>query len=429
MKIKIIQSKLSKVFKNNLFHDTIWVLLAKLFNVVMQALYFVIVARFLGSENYGSFIAVTALASILFPFAALGSEHILVQYVAINRSNFSVYWGNTLLLLLINSSLLTIVLLILSPIIFPQNISRLTILIILLSDLFCLGLFDVSSKAFMAANLFKKFSQLGILSTCGKLLSAFSLAIFFPHPNTLTWACLYLISSAIIALIAILSVNRIVGSAQFNISKLKSEIKQGVYFSISASANNINSSLDKTMLGSMSTLAATGIYGSAYRFIDVGYVPLFALFAASYTKFFQHGSSGIRNSLGFAKKLFPFLVGYALFSLVGYLVFAPVLPIILGDEYADAIAALRWLAPIPCLAAFQMLAADTLTGAGFQKSRSIVQVAAALLNFGLNFILIPHFSWQGAAWATLASDSFRIVGLWIIVIVLYRQEVKMAKSS
>ncbi|AFZ37211.1 polysaccharide biosynthesis protein [Stanieria cyanosphaera PCC 7437] len=429
MQFKIRKSQISKLFKANLFRDTLWILLAKLFNVVMQAIYFVIVARFLGAENYGSFIAVTALASIVFPFVALGSEHLLVQYTAINRSNFPIYWGNTLLLLLINSSLLTIGLLILSPIIFPENISWLTILIILLADLFCLGLLDISSKAFISTNFVKKFAQLGILSTCGKLLAALSLAIFFPHPNTLTWACLYLISSAVIALIGILSVNHIIGSAQFNISKLKSEIKTGIYFSISSSANNINSSLDKTMLGSMATLTSTGIYGSAYRFIDVGYVPLFAIFGAAYTKFFQHGSSGIRSSLGFAKKLFPFVVGYGILSVIGYLVFAPVLPIILGNEYADAIAALRWLAPIPCLAAFQMLAADTLTGAGFQKSRSIVQVVAALLNLGLNFILIPQFSWKGAAWATLCSDSFRMVGLWIIVIVLYRQEVKMAKSS
>jgi O-antigen/teichoic acid export membrane protein len=429
MQFKIIQSKISQVFKTNLFHDTIWILLAKLFNVVMQAIYFVIVARFLGAENYGSFIAVTALASIIFPFAALGSEHILVKYVAVNRASFPTYWGNALLILLINSGLITAILLILSSVIFAENISYLTILIILLADLFCLGLFDASCKAFIASNLVKKSAQLGILNTCGKLLAALSLAVFFPKPNTTTWACLYLISSATIGLVAILSVNHVVGSARFNLSKLKSEIKHGIYFSISASANNINSSLDKTMLANMSTLNATGIYGSAYRFIDVGYVPLMALFSASYTKFFQHGSSGIRSSLGFAKQLFPFLLGYALLSILGYLVFAPILPIILGEEYADAIAALRWLAPIPALAAFQMLAADTLTGAGFQKTRSIVQVAAALLNLALNIVLIPHFSWKGAAWATLTSDLLRMIGLWLIVALLYRQEVKLAESS
>lgn len=428
MKFAILQSKFSQLFKNNLFHDTVWVLLAKLFNVVMQALYFVIVARCLGAKNYGSFIAVTALASIIFPFAALGSEHVLVQYVATNRLTFPLYWGNTLLILLINSSFVTLILLIISPLIFANNISLLTILIILLADLFCLGLFDVSCKAFLATNLVKKSAQLAILSTCGKLLAALSLAVFFPNPTTTIWACLYLISSAVISLVAILSVNRLIGSARFNISKLKLEIKQGIYFSISSSADNINANLDKTMLASIGTLTATGIYGSAYRFIDVGYVPLIALFSASYAKFFQHGSSGIRSSLAFAKKLFPFLAVYGLLSVVGYLVFAPLLPVILGEEYREAIAALRWLAPIPCLAAFQILAADTLTGAGFQRTRSIIQVGAALLNLSLNFILIPRFSWQGAAWATLVSDSLRMIGLWILVMILYRREAKLAKS-
>ena len=70
------------------------------------------------------------------------------------------------------------------------------------------------------------------------------------------------------------------------------------------------------------------------------------------------------------------------------------------------------------------MAADTLTGSGHQKSRSIVQVGAALVNVVLNIILIPLFSWKGAAIATIISDSVRLVCLWLIVFILYRRESK-----
>ncbi len=429
MNLVKIKGKTRNLFRSDLARDTLWMLISKLFNVVMQAGYFIIVARVLGAENYGSFIGVTALASILFPFIALGSEHILIKYVSTDKSLFKTYWGNTLVLLLGNSLAIIAVLLILSPLIFANNISLISIFLILLSDLLCLGLLDISYKALIANARVDKSAQMGILSTCGKLLAALSLAVFFKNPDTNTWAYLYFIASVIMAAIAIILVTKLAGYPRPVFSKLKSNIRQGIYFSISASAQNINANLDKTMLASLSGLSATGIYGSAYRFIDVGNVLLLALSGATYTRFFQHGASGIKSSLGFAKRLFPLISVYAVVSVLGYLIFAPFIPAILGAEYQDAIAALRWLAPLPAIAAFQYLAADTLTGAGHQKARSFVQVSAAIFNILLNLWLIPLYSWKGAAWATLISDSLRLVCLWIILFLIYRQDSQCQHSQ
>ncbi|MBE9167455.1 oligosaccharide flippase family protein [Pleurocapsales cyanobacterium LEGE 06147] len=428
MNFKQISSKLKNLSSKGLVKDTLWMFLAKGSGVVIQAFYFVIIARFLGAENYGSFIGVTALASLIFSFAALGTEDILVQQVSVNKSLFNKYWGNTLFILLGNTSLIIIALLIFSPHIFSANISRITIAMILLADLICLGLLTACYKAFVAIGRVKKLAQLGVLYNCTKLIAALCLVVFFPQPTITIWASLYLASSAIIATVGIILVNRLAGSPRPDFSKIKSEIQQGFFFSIAASANNVNANLDKTMLASMSTLAATGIYGSAYRFIDVGSIVLFSLFSASYPKFFRHGASGIGGSFNFARRLLPFILSFGIVSLIGYLVFAPLVPVILGDEYTEAIAALRWLAPLPFIAAFQFLAADTLTGAGFQKVRSAVQVSAAVLNAGLNIWLIPLYSWQGAAWATLFSDSLRMLCLWLIVAFLLRRE-KQVKAS
>jgi O-antigen/teichoic acid export membrane protein len=422
MNSKQIRAKLNNLFSKGLVRDTFWMFLAKGSGVIIQAIYFVIIARFLGAENYGSFIAVTALASLIFPFAGLGTEDILVQQVSVDKSLFNKYWGNTIFILIGNSSLIIILLLILSPYIFSTNISQITIAMILVADLICLGLLTACYKAFVAVGRVKKLAQLGVLYNCAKLVAAFCLVVFFSQPTITIWASLYLASSAIIAAVGVILVNRLAGFPRPDFSKIKSEIQQGLFFSIAASASNINANLDKTMLASMSTLTATGIYGSAYRFIDVGSIVLLSLFGVSYPKFFQHGASGIRSSFNFARRLLPFILSFGIVSSIGYLVFAPLVPVILGDEYTEAIAALRWLAPLPFIAAFQWLAADTLTGAGFQRVRSAVQVAAAVLNAGLNIWLIPLYSWQGAAWATLVSDSLRMVCLWLIVAFLLRQK-------
>ena len=421
MNLAQIKAKIGSLFRSSLAVDTLWMLLSKLFNVVMQALYFIIVARILGANDYGSFIGVTALASIIFPFLSLGSEHILVKYVSVDRAVFGTYWGNSLVLLTANSTVLTIALLMLSPLIFDSNIGLGTIFLILVADLFCLGILDLGGKALMAVKMVKKTAQLGILSTCSKLLAALSLAAFFDAPDISIWAALYLISSLVITVVIFLLITKSIAYPKAKFPVLKSRIGEGIYFSISGSAQNINTNLDKTMLTSLSSATATGIYGSAYRFIDVGNVVLLALFGATYTRFFEHGASGIKGALAFAKKLLPLLITYAVLSVTGFFVFAPVIPILLGSEFAEAIAALRWLAPLPAIAAFQFLAADTLTGSGHQKARSIVQVSSAVLNVLLNIWLIPLYSWKGAAIATLISDSLRLICLWAIVFILYRR--------
>jgi len=428
MNLTEIKLKITNLFQSSLAQDTLWMLFSKLFNIVMQAAYFIIIARLLGRENYGSFIAITAVANLIFPFVPLGSEHLLIKNVSTNRATFNTNWGNGLVLSTTNGSLFTIILLLLSPMIFPGDVPLGAILLILVADLICLALLDLGYKSLMATNMINKTAQLGILSTCSKLLAALSLVVFFPNPTVASWSYLYFTSSVVMATVTILLITKMLGTPRPIFSELKSNIIQGFYFSISTSANNINANLDKSMLSKISGVGATGIYASAYRFIDVGNTPILALFGATYTRFFQHGASGIRGSLSFAKKLLPILSLYAIASVIGYWLLAPFIPLILGEDYRDAIEALLWLSPLPAIATFQYLAADTLTGSGNQKSRSVVQVGAAMVNVLLNIILIPLFSWKGAACATLISDSLRLVCLWLIVFFLYRREGKQDYS-
>jgi O-antigen/teichoic acid export membrane protein len=419
-----IKTKITNLFQSSLAQDTLWMLFAKLFNVVMQAAYFILIARLLGKDNYGSFVAITAIANLVFPFVPLGSEHLLVKNVSIDRATFSTNWGNGLVLSSVNGVFFTLLLFLLTPLLFPGNIPWQAILMILIADLIGLAILDLGAKSLMAGDMIKKNAQLGILNTCGKLLAALSLVVFFTDPDVVSWSYLYFASSVVMSILTILLITKLLGLPRPVFSELKSNLVQGFYFSISTSANNINANLDKSMLSKMSGVGATGIYASAYRFIDVGNTPLMALFGASYTRFFQHGASGVRGSLNFGKRLLPILTFYAIASVIGFWLFSPFVPKILGPEYQEAVGALLWLSPLPAIACFQYLAADVLTGSGNQKSRSIVQVGSAMVNVILNIILIPHFSWKGAAIATIISDSVRLVCLWLIVYVLYRREGK-----
>jgi O-antigen/teichoic acid export membrane protein len=85
------------------------------------------------------------------------------------------------------------------------------------------------------------------------------------------------------------------------------------------------------------------------------------------------------------------------------------------------VSALRWLAALPLIQVLFYLPADALTGAGYQELRSSLQVGAAVLNVGLNLVLIPRYSFVGAALATLVALGSLAISLWIAVEVMARR--------
>jgi O-antigen/teichoic acid export membrane protein len=101
---------------------------------------------------------------------------------------------------------------------------------------------------------------------------------------------------------------------------------------------------------------------------------------------------------------------------------APVIPHIVGASFTKSVSALQWLCLLPVFRSLHLGAGDTLTGAGYQRYRTVAQIGAAALNFALNLWLIPAYSWHGAAWASLLTDGSLAAGNWIILGWLIRRE-------
>ncbi|KKD36511.1 MAG: oligosaccharide flippase family protein [Limnoraphis robusta] len=420
-----LKYKLIETFQKTLVRDTLWLLISKIFGVLIQATSFILVARSLGAENFGMFVGVSALGAIVLPFAVLGSGDILIQSVSRDRSRFSEYWGKTLATVFVSSLFITTFLVLIAKLFLLRSVPTLVLILILTADILGVTLtFHVTAKAFMAVNMIKQSALVRMMLAVSKFIAALIMAKYFSNPDIFIWSSLYFLSTLIAAFTSVLFVCKLLGKPKFPSLKFTTDLGQGLYFAISESASTINANIDKTMLVSLSTAEAAGLYAAAYRIIDVGSVPIYSILGATYAKFFQHGLSGIKGSLDFAKRLLPVIVLYGIVAAIGFWVLAPFVPDILGEEYENAVGALRWLAPVPFYLGVQYMAADALTGAGFQRSRSIVQVSAAILNVGLNIILIPIYSWQGATWATLSSETFKLILLWILVLSIYKKEMK-----
>src|SRR5277367_1655387 len=92
--------------KSPLARNTTWMILGRGIGLVIQAAYFIEIARSLGATNYGAFVSVVALVGIVWPFASVGGNNLLIKNVARDRSSFAVYWGRALTTTLAFGSLL-----------------------------------------------------------------------------------------------------------------------------------------------------------------------------------------------------------------------------------------------------------------------------------------------------------------------------------
>jgi O-antigen/teichoic acid export membrane protein len=415
--------------KESLFANTVWMLIANGSKLILQAGYFIIIARALGPAQYGAFVGATSLVSIFAPFASLGSGNLLVKNVSRNRLLFSEYWGNALLMIGLSGTFFLALITFISSVFLPKTISTELVVIAAVTDLFFFRVLDTAGQAFQSVQWLSKTAQLNILPGITRILAALALIVFFKNPNALEWTYLYLISTALSSFAGVFLVTKCLGSAKIALNRIKLEIVQGFYFSLGLSSQTIYNDIDKTMLANLSSLDATGIYAAAYRLIDVAFVPVRSLLGASYARFFQQGSTGIEGSLRLAKRLTPLAGAYAIFAGVALYYCAPIVPIAFGKEFAETAEALRWLAPLPFLKTMHYFAADSLSGADFQGLRSVMQVGVAIFNVAINIWLIPQYSWKGAAWSSLASDATLMLGLWTIIIVLYYSTSHNTKSK
>ena len=291
-----------------------------------------------------------------------------------------------------------------------------TIFIVALCDLVLMRIADLAGFGFAAAGDMKQLAIQNVVMSALRL-AAIALLVWRYHTVTLQqWVMAYAITGAMGAIYALWTASQHWGVPAWDPSVVRQDIREGIFFSVSSSAQSIYNDIDKTMLGRLSTMADTGIYGAAYRFIDVSMTPVRSLISAAYPRFFkigaEDGSSGTRN---YALKLISRSALYGIVIFLGLTVLSPVIALVLGQKYDAVVPAVRWLAIIPLLRCIHSFLADALTGANMQIRRTLIQIGVALVNILLNFLILPRWSWRGAAWTSIASDALLVISLWVCI--------------
>lgn len=175
--------------------------------------------------------------------------------------------------------------------------------------------------------------------------------------------------------------------------------------------------IDTVLLSKLDSFDSVGIYGVAYKFVDVMHfvatavtIPLLTLLVRAWPA----DLSGYRDALRRGAALLGLLGGLALTGLLGFA--GPVTSILYGANYAAGADATRVLALSELLTFFASLALTCLIAAGRHRGYPLVMLGGLVLNIGLNLVAIPRWSYLGAAFATLVTELVVATVMWSLLL-------------
>lgn len=397
--------------------NSVWMLSGQGVSTLFQAGYFVLIGRALGSHQYGEFVGAASLVSVMSQFSSLGMDSIIIRDLSRDRTRFSSVWGLSLELSTLGFLAVAAIAMIVGHFILSPEV-RILLPFIAVSDALFARLSLLCSKAFQAVNNFAYTARLMALSNLARVLMAGILYLHVLRSHELStayaWTKIYCISSFAAALMGIVLVSKKLGMPTWARPSWKI-VSEGISFSLSGSSVLIYNDIDKTYLVSVGQSSAAGIYTAAYRIVDVASTPIYGVYAAAYSRFFTEGAKSTLHACRLSLRLLKRTALYASAAAILMFFTAPVLPYVLGKSFASSTNALRWLSLLPLIRCFHYAAGGTITGSVSQWYRTTQQIAAAALNLGLNVLLIPRFSWQGAAAASLLTDGALAGMNWICV--------------
>ena len=409
-----------KLITSPLARNAGWMFGGQVASLCVQAAYFVVLARLLGSSEYGILAAAVALVNIFSQYSGMGSGVLFLRYVSPDHSRFREYWGNILLSTGLVGTLAIIVLHLTGKWLVGQTGASILV-ILAIGDCICNQLTAAAAQVFQTFEKMRTTASLNFLTSVLRLALAGGMALVLHRVSAWTWAAASLPVSLVACFIAIAKVTSNFGRPKFSIRLFSARLGEGFIFAVSGSTTTVYNDIDKVMLGHYGMVVANGIYSIAYRITNICTLPIGSIHSAAFPTFFRDGVNGIKATASFARRILKRTAVLGVLAAAGMFLFAPVLPRIAGHDFASSVAVLRWLCLIPLFRSFHLSAGDAISGAGFQRFRLASQFAAAAGNFGMNLYLIPRYSWQGAAWASLLTDGLLGLMNWALLLALMRR--------
>ncbi|MFA6321523.1 MAG: oligosaccharide flippase family protein [Candidatus Omnitrophota bacterium] len=391
-------------FKNIRFLSFAEIVLKLKFLVVIPVL-----TRYFGTINYGAWSQVGVLATTLIPFLVMGTDSAIVRYLPGEEEGkkkrfFSAWFIFLSVVFILVCAVLCFFRSGIASLFFGNSVQLEGLIPLAAATLFINMLLNTERIWFRVNNDARTYSFIAISQSALGVIAI--LVALFTKAGLYRIVLYGIMADFIVSVWVLAKIWKTYGMSVPNFSILPSLLKYGIPLVPAGFAIWALNYMDRFFLIKYASLAAVGIYSLAY---SLGYA-LIQIIVNPIWAMYPNCASELYNTKDMAtlQKLFDYSVKLILFIMLPFIVMA----LVLGRQILALVATTEFMSGAPVIAIvacgylFLMLSSYYEVSLGLahkQYLSTVSAVAACVINFFLNIILVPKYAILGAAFATFLS--------------------------
>lgn len=387
-----------------IFSNMGWLASSQLIITVCTFIWTIVIARYLGVAEYGIYGFAISLTGILIIIADFGINTHIVRDVSTNNCIASKYLGNAIPLKSVFSAAAFIVMIV---ILFLMHCDELTVKVTMLFaiEMILGSFFNLLKGAFQA---FEKVRYQAIANNIRHIiLLVFILISIYTDMGIFAIAVSYILSNVITLAYGFHALKRNIVKPKYEFDRqfCRKITMLSIPFAITGILFSAYYYIDIIMLENIVGSYAAGIYNATYNLIPVQNLLVSIYGAVIFPVMSKLFKSNDESMLFFSyEKSVKYLLMLIIPFSVLIVIYAPALiQLIYGSEYGSASGVLSIL--IWNVSVLFVLGPGTnvLNSSHREMTVNMIYIFGAVVNVILNLILIPRFSYYGAAVSTILS--------------------------
>jgi len=394
-------SRVRKIAKN-----TTMLFISQIITYIMGFFITMYSARYLGAEGFGIISLALAITGILVVFTDLGLGTLTVREVARDKSLVDKYTSNVAVIKLM-LALLTFILTAVIVYLFGYTDEIKVVVYIITGSTLINALSGIFYPIFQSYEKMEFQSIANVLNSSIMLIGTFF--VIFNNLGIYSFATLYMVSNIVVFIFIVSVYIREFQFPSFNIDLgfWKPTLMMALPLSLVSIFSLIAYRVDTILLSLLKGSTVVGWYSASYRLMEV-FLFLPGVFATAVFPVFSslHLSSHETLKLSYQKS-FKYLAILSIPVSVGTTVLAPeIVLLIYKSAFTPSIIILQiliWAIPITFL---NYIFGTILPAMNRQNVLLKVTFLSMIINIALNLVLIPTYSYVGAAVVTVVTELF-----------------------
>ena len=380
------------------------------------------ITRALGTGSFGEYTTVIAYLAIFQLVSDFGLHTLLTREISQNPHNEQEIVSKFFTLRL---CIVFVVLLFGCALVFAFPYSSVVKIGVVMSGIAFLAM----SLTQMLLGVFQKHFQVYKSTTAellGRIVNLVLVIIFFyTHAGVLYFLLAFIVATLVMLCANLLFTQSLVKfRVIFPIPGWKQTLKTAIPVAVSIIFTLLYFRADTIILSIMKDAEAVGLYGAAYKVLEA-----FLFFPAAFFGILMPIlSRQAKNSKKLGKTV-SFLFNSSVFVVAplvagGVLVSATILNVVGGEQFVQSTTTLQILFGAIGVIVFGNLFGNTVIALDIQKKAMIAYIAGFVFNVVANILVIPTYSYTGAAATTLLTEILVTIVLFVVV----RKAIKITVS-